>query len=125
MTGRADFTQEEWELVLEGPPSAGMIVQFVHPGFEYHRADHVGRRHIRSGVMEWKGAIRGTIASSSSLAGHCLRTLTAGSIVLFGRNSPRSGLTKSLSTKSPFLGIYSIFTRRNTILRPTRNRLFL
>jgi hypothetical protein len=26
MTGRADFTQEEWELVLEGPPSAGMIV---------------------------------------------------------------------------------------------------
>jgi hypothetical protein len=22
MTGRADFTQEEWELVLEGPPNA-------------------------------------------------------------------------------------------------------
>jgi hypothetical protein len=26
MTGHADFTAEEWELVLEGPPSAGMIV---------------------------------------------------------------------------------------------------
>ena len=26
MTGKADFTDEEWELVLEGPPSAGMIV---------------------------------------------------------------------------------------------------
>ncbi|MGB0094399.1 MAG: hypothetical protein WBP81_17945 [Solirubrobacteraceae bacterium] len=26
MTGKADFTQQEWELVLEGPPSAGMIV---------------------------------------------------------------------------------------------------
>ena len=26
MTSKADFTAEEWELVLEGPPSAGMIV---------------------------------------------------------------------------------------------------
>jgi hypothetical protein len=26
MTAKADFTPEEWALVLEGPPSAGMIV---------------------------------------------------------------------------------------------------
>ena len=26
MTTKADFTPEEWDLVLEGPPSAGMIV---------------------------------------------------------------------------------------------------
>jgi hypothetical protein len=26
MTGKADFTPEEWELILTGPPSAGMIV---------------------------------------------------------------------------------------------------
>jgi hypothetical protein len=26
MTSKADFTPEEWELVLEGPPSAGMLV---------------------------------------------------------------------------------------------------
>jgi hypothetical protein len=26
MTSKADFTPQEWELVLEGPPSAGMIV---------------------------------------------------------------------------------------------------
>jgi hypothetical protein len=26
MTGKTDFTEQEWELVLEGPPSAGMIV---------------------------------------------------------------------------------------------------
>lgn len=30
------------------------IVQFVHPGFEYHRREHVGARHIASGVMNWK-----------------------------------------------------------------------
>jgi hypothetical protein len=26
MTGMADFTEDEWKTVLEGPPSAGMIV---------------------------------------------------------------------------------------------------
>jgi hypothetical protein len=26
MTGKADFTEEEWETVLKGPPSAGLIV---------------------------------------------------------------------------------------------------
>ena len=26
MTGKADFTEDEWKMVLEGPPSAGMIV---------------------------------------------------------------------------------------------------
>src|SRR3989441_13149104 len=32
MTGKADFTQKEWDLVLEGPPSAGMIVVTAQRG---------------------------------------------------------------------------------------------
>jgi len=32
MTGKADFTQQEWEVVLEGPPSAGMIVVTAQRG---------------------------------------------------------------------------------------------
>ena len=30
------------------------VVQFVHPGFEYHRREHVGTSARRSGVMGWK-----------------------------------------------------------------------
>jgi hypothetical protein len=30
------------------------VVQFVHPGFEYYRREHVGRKDRRSGVMPWK-----------------------------------------------------------------------
>jgi hypothetical protein len=30
------------------------VVQFVHPGFEYHRQEHLGPRHTRSGAMRWK-----------------------------------------------------------------------
>jgi hypothetical protein len=32
MTGKADFTQQEWELVLEGPPSASMVVVTAQRG---------------------------------------------------------------------------------------------
>ena len=32
MTGKADFTAEEWQIVLEGPPSAGMIVVTAQRG---------------------------------------------------------------------------------------------
>ncbi len=32
MTSKADFTPEEWEQVLEGPPSAGMIVVTAQRG---------------------------------------------------------------------------------------------
>ena len=32
MTGKADFTDEEWELVREGPPAAGMITLLASSG---------------------------------------------------------------------------------------------
>jgi 2-succinyl-5-enolpyruvyl-6-hydroxy-3-cyclohexene-1-carboxylate synthase len=32
MTAKADFTEQEWDLVLEGPPSAGMIVVTAQRG---------------------------------------------------------------------------------------------
>ena len=32
MTTKADFTPQDWELVLEGPPSAGMIVATAQRG---------------------------------------------------------------------------------------------
>ena len=32
MTGKADFTEGEWRVVLEGPPSAGLIVVTAQRG---------------------------------------------------------------------------------------------
>jgi hypothetical protein len=32
MTGKADFSAEEWELVREGPPTAGIVVAFASRG---------------------------------------------------------------------------------------------
>ena len=32
MTTRADFTEEEWDLVREGPPAAGLLVSTAERG---------------------------------------------------------------------------------------------
>jgi hypothetical protein len=32
MTGEADFSPEEWELILEAPPGAGLIVVMAERG---------------------------------------------------------------------------------------------
>jgi hypothetical protein len=38
MTGRADFTAEEWDTVLEGPTSAGLIVSSAQRGGSFREA---------------------------------------------------------------------------------------
>jgi len=38
MTGSADFTAEEWDVILEGPTSAGMIVSTAERGGSFREA---------------------------------------------------------------------------------------
>ena len=48
MTGKADFTQEEWELVLEGPPSAGMIVVTAQRGGTFRESIAMGKAYVEA-----------------------------------------------------------------------------
>jgi hypothetical protein len=38
MTGKADFTPEEWELVREGPPTAGMVALTAEKGGSFRES---------------------------------------------------------------------------------------
>jgi hypothetical protein len=38
MTGKADFTAEEWELVREGPPTAGMVALMAESGGSFRES---------------------------------------------------------------------------------------
>ena len=38
MTGKSDFTQEEWELVREGPPAAGMVALTASSGGSFRES---------------------------------------------------------------------------------------
>ncbi len=48
MTGKADFTPEEWELVLEGPPSAGMIVVTAQRGGTIRETLAIARAYVEA-----------------------------------------------------------------------------
>ena len=48
MTERADFTQEEWELVLEGPPSAGMIVVTAQRGGTFRESIAMAKAYVEA-----------------------------------------------------------------------------
>src|SRR5436190_21406554 len=45
MTGKADFTQEEWDRVLQAPPAAGMIVVTAAHGGTFREAIAVGKAY--------------------------------------------------------------------------------
>jgi hypothetical protein len=48
MTGKADFTQGEWELLLEGPPSAGMIVVTAQRGGTFRESIAMAKAYVEA-----------------------------------------------------------------------------
>jgi len=47
MTGKADFTEEEWELISEGPPSAGLIVVTAQRGGIFRETLAIPKAYVR------------------------------------------------------------------------------
>jgi hypothetical protein len=48
MTAKADFTEQEWDLVLEGPPSAGMIVVTAQRGGTIRETLAIARAYVEA-----------------------------------------------------------------------------
>ena len=48
MTRKADFNAEEWSLVLEGPPVAGMVVMAAHRGGTFREAISMGKAYTEA-----------------------------------------------------------------------------
>lgn len=48
MTGKADFTEEEWDLVLEGPPSAGMIIVTAQRGGTFRETIAIAKAYVEA-----------------------------------------------------------------------------
>jgi hypothetical protein len=48
MTGRADFTEDEWKVILEGPPSAGMIVVTAQRGGTIRETLAIARAYVEA-----------------------------------------------------------------------------
>jgi hypothetical protein len=48
MTGKADFSRDEWELVSEGPPSAGLIVVTAQRGGMFRETFAIGKAYAEA-----------------------------------------------------------------------------
>jgi hypothetical protein len=48
MTGKADFTPEEWELVLQGPSTAGMIVVTAQRGGSIRETYAIAKAYVEA-----------------------------------------------------------------------------
>ncbi len=48
MTGKADFTVEEWEQVLQGPPSAGMFVVTAQRGGTIRETLSIAKSYVEA-----------------------------------------------------------------------------
>ena len=48
MTGKSDFTEEEWKTVLEGPPSAGLIVAMAASGGTFRETFAIAKSYVEA-----------------------------------------------------------------------------
>lgn len=48
MTAKADFTEAEWAGVLEGPPSAGMLVMFAQRGGTFRETFAIAKAYVEA-----------------------------------------------------------------------------
>jgi hypothetical protein len=48
MTGKADFTEQEWRLILEGPPTAGTIIVTAQRGGTFRESIAMAKAYVEA-----------------------------------------------------------------------------
>jgi hypothetical protein len=64
MTGKAEFTEEEWKLVLEGPPTAGLIVASAQRGGTFREAFAISKSYVEARKEHGESELLDEIASA-------------------------------------------------------------
>jgi hypothetical protein len=64
MTGKADFSPEEWEVVLKGPPSAGMIVITAQRGGTFRESFSMAKSYGEARKQHGESQLLDEIAST-------------------------------------------------------------
>lgn len=97
MTSNADFTEDEWRTVLEGPPSAGMIVLTAQSGGSWSEMWAMSKAYVEARQKHGESELLDEIASAKpkmdrsrygtpqELKDGCLQNLRDAVIVLEGK----------------------------------------
>lgn len=70
MTGKADFTAEEWDTVLEGPTSAGLIVSTAQRGGRFREAFAMAKAYTEARKEHGDSALLDEIVSHKPEVDH-------------------------------------------------------
>jgi hypothetical protein len=70
MTGKADFTQQEWDLILEGPPSAGMIVVTAQRGGTIRETVAMAKAYVEARQQHGESELLDEIVGAKPEADH-------------------------------------------------------
>jgi hypothetical protein len=64
MTGKADFTDEEWHLIVQGPPTAGMIVVTAQRGGTFRETFSIAKSYAEARQHHGESALLDEIVSA-------------------------------------------------------------
>jgi hypothetical protein len=64
MTSKADFTDEEWHLVLQGPPTAGMIVVTAQRGGTFRETFSIAKSYAEARSNHGESALLDELVSA-------------------------------------------------------------
>src|SRR5438552_5217001 len=70
MTAKAEFTQEEWQAVLEGPPSAGMIVVTAQRGGTFRETIAMAKAYVEARKQHGESELLDEIVSAKPQMDH-------------------------------------------------------
>ncbi len=64
MTGKADFTEDDWRTVLEGPPTAGMIVVTAQRGGTFRETLAIAKAYVEARKQHGESELLDEIVSA-------------------------------------------------------------
>jgi hypothetical protein len=70
MTAKADFTPEEWQVVLEGPPSAGMTVVTAQRGGTFRETIAMAKAYVEARKQHGESELLDEIVSAKPEIDH-------------------------------------------------------
>ena len=70
MTSKADFTDQEWDAVLEGPPSAGMVIVTASKGGTFRETFAIGKAYTEARKQHGASELLDEIVSAKPEVDH-------------------------------------------------------
>ncbi len=98
MTAKVDFTADEWQIVLEAPPSAGFLVSAAERGGTFREAMSMAKAYVEARKQHGESELLDEIVSAKpeldhkrfhspeELRDHCLQAVRDG-VELVGRKA--------------------------------------